>query len=698
MRGLLIRCSSGSLSFQRVSRGTVLRLTLLLIALPSFTAARCLAADESLPWEGWLAQTLLEPGQTMRETEAFVEPRVARVRPVDRLEDWQKLSADLRRETLERVIYRGAASQWKDRPAQVEWLETIPGGDGYEIRKLRYEAVPGLWIPALLYVPDEMPAKTPVILNVNGHDAKGKAAPYKQARCINFAKRGMLALNVEWLGMGQLRVDGNSHGRLNQLDLCGTCGLAPFYESMRRGLDLLLEQPHADPTRVAVAGLSGGGWQTIIISALDPRVTLSNPVAGYSSFVTRIHHHTDLGDSEQTPVDLGAVADYTHLTAMLAPRSALLTYNVKDDCCFASAHALPPLLEAASPLYTLYGQPQRLRSHVNYVPGTHNFEKDNREALYRMVADQFFGSDPAFPVDEIDCADELKSAEELNVELPAANASLHDLALELSRDLPRDANWPADANQVAAWRQQQRETLIKIVQAHEYSVRAEPGETFSEGANRAVAWRFRVGDHWTVPGVEIRRDEPKNTVILIHDKGRKAVAGQIESWLAQEYRVLAIDPFYLGESYITERGYLFPLLVATVGERPLGIQASQIAAIAQWLKQEQGATSITLHTMGERSTTIGLVAAVLAGDAVTRVRCDDALASLKQIVERNDSFEKAPEQFCFGLLDRFDVRQLVALVAPREVQMSGTLPRLQSELADLEEWYERLGKKFRPVP
>src|SRR5207249_7315151 len=112
-----------------------------------------------------------------------------------------------------------------------------------------------------------------------------------QIRSINLAKRGMLVLNPEWLGMGQLSSEGFHHSRMNQIDLCGSSGLAPFYLCMKRGLDILLSLPNADPQRVAVSGLSGGGWQTIFISALDTRVTLCNPVAGYSSFRTRIEHH-----------------------------------------------------------------------------------------------------------------------------------------------------------------------------------------------------------------------------------------------------------------------------------------------------------------------------------------------------------------------------------------------------------------------
>ena len=385
-----------------------------------------------------LSRPILETGTPLAEVQAFTEARVLAMPAVTTLDAWRKFADRTRRDVLEKIVFRGElARQWRDAKTQVEWLDTIPGGPGYSIRKLRYEALPGLWIPALLYLPDGVSGKIPVHLAVNGHDKEGKAAPYKQLRCINLAKRGIASLNVEWFAQGRLRTDGFVHYRMNQLDLCGVSGLAPFYLAMSRGLDALLALPYADPTRVAVSGLSGGGWQTIAISSLDLRVTLANPVAGYSSYRTRARYPSDLGDSEQTPNDLATVADYTHLTALLAGRSALLTYNAADNCCFASDHALPPLLAAAEPVFQLYGQPQRLRSHINTDPGTHNFEVDNRQAFYRMIGATFFPSDAAFNATEIPSQPEVKTAVQLEVPLPPGNLDFHQLALAASKNLPR---------------------------------------------------------------------------------------------------------------------------------------------------------------------------------------------------------------------------------------------------------------------
>ncbi|HLU49269.1 MAG TPA: acetylxylan esterase, partial [Planctomycetota bacterium] len=224
-----------------------------------------------------LAAPLLPDGVAHAEIREYVRQRISVFPAVESLADWEVRAERMRDDILERVVFRGEAARWREAKGRVEWLETIEGAPGVRIRKLRFEALPGLWIPALLYEPATLEGKVPVVLNVNGHDPVGKAAAYKQIRCLNQAKRGMLALNVEWIGMGQLRTPGFSHARMNQLDLCGASGLAPFYLCLERAIDLLLAHEHADPSRLAVAGLSGGGWQTIWISALDERVTLANP-------------------------------------------------------------------------------------------------------------------------------------------------------------------------------------------------------------------------------------------------------------------------------------------------------------------------------------------------------------------------------------------------------------------------------------
>ena len=121
-----------------------------------------------------------------------------------------------------RLAQRAAARRSGWRP--------FPAGPAIASGSSATRPCPGLFVPALLYEPEKLAGRVPAIMNVNGHvGPPGKAVPYKQIRCINQAKRGMLALNVEWLGMGQLGGPGFQHGCMNQLDLCGTSGLAPFY-------------------------------------------------------------------------------------------------------------------------------------------------------------------------------------------------------------------------------------------------------------------------------------------------------------------------------------------------------------------------------------------------------------------------------------------------------------------------------------
>lgn len=615
-----------------------------------------------------LEKPILDVDKAWQEVADYTEARVPLMPKVRSAAQWEKEANRLRQDVFDRVIFRDATSQgWRDAKVGVEWQETIEGGEGYRIKKVRYEALPGLWIPALLYEPTQLTGKVPVMLAVNGHDGLGKAADYKQIRCINMAKRGMLVLNVEWVGMGQLRTEGFVHYRMNQLDLTGVSGIAVHFLAQKRGLDLLLSHPHADSARVAVAGLSGGGWQTIFFSSLDTRVTLCNPVAGYSSFRTRARYISDLGDSEQTPNDLATVVDYAHLTAMLAPRAALLTHNATDNCCFAAPHALPPLLEAAAPIYHLFGADYKLRHQVNYVPGTHNFLQENREALYRALGDYFYPHDPSFTWQEINVTNEVKTAEQLNVAMPENNLDFHQLAVTAAKQLPRFAEIPAESGKLKTWQKHKRAELAAIVRAQPGKVVATKLGTETQGQITATWWALRVDDAWTVPAVELVQGTPTETVLLVADNGRKSVQSQAEALLAANKRVIAIDPFYFGESKISKRDFLYALLVAAIGNRPLGLQASQVAGIARWADGEFGKIPVSVLAVGPRASTFTLVAAALEEKAITGIELTNPLKSLHEVIDNNWTVDKYPELFCFGLLEAFDLPQLEALVKPRLV-------------------------------
>jgi len=626
--------------------------------LAAVSAALSSGADDLAWLDTYLAQPVLQPRQAMIETQIHLASQVKAIPAINQRAAWDQYVRQLRGQILDNVVFRGEAAAWRDAPPRVEWLNTVPAS-GYRLKTFRYEVIPGMWLPGLLYEPAQLSGRVPVVINVNGHEREGKSTPYIQERCINLAKKGMLAFNYEWFGMGQMSAAGYQHGRLNQIDLTGASGLAPFFLAQRRLVDIALQHANADAARLAVTGLSGGGWQTILLSSLDPRVKLAMPVAGYSSFVTRTQFpDMDLGDSEQTPVDLGQYADYTHLTAMLAPNPVQLAHNARDNCCFRADYALAPLVVAVRPVYSLYDAQGRLRSHANFDPG-HNYGQENREALYKFLKEFFFAADPKFSAEEIPSAAEVRSAEELRVPLPANNEDLHTIATKLSQKLPRNPEVPTEPAALDRWRQDRRARLREITRWPEYQVTATSVNTRSAAGVTITATRLSLDGTWTVPALEFAAGESTGTTIVFADAGKSTLANEIHKLLQQKRRVVAIDPFYFGESRMESRDYLFALLASSVGERPLGIQAGQVAAIARWLKQKYGPVSVAAY--GPRTSLIALVATAVETGAVRDVKMVRPLTSLREVIQRDMTFADAPELFCFGLLEQFDIPQLRAL-------------------------------------
>ena len=158
---------------------------------------------------------------------------------------------------------------------------------------------------------------------------------------------------------------------------------------------------------------------------------------------------------------------------------------------------------------------------------------------------------------------------------------------------------------------------------------------------------------------------PRGTTLLVADAGRKSLAARTEALLAAGQRVLAIDPFFFGESKITQRDFLYALLVAATGDRPLGIQASQLAAVARWARTEFKSAPVALESHGPRLGVAALIATALEQTAINTLHQTDALTSLQEVIRQNWSVDKYPELFCFGLLEHFDISNIQSLVVPQ---------------------------------
>jgi hypothetical protein len=92
-----------------------------------------------------------------------------------------------------------------------------------------------------------------------------------------------------------------------------------------------------------------------------------------------------------------------------------------------------------------------------------------------------------------------------------------------------------------------------------------------------------------------------------------------------------------------------------------------------------------------------LAATALDEHSITRVKLHDSLGTFKEIIERNRNVAEMPEQFCFGLLEEFDLLQLSGLVAPRIVEFPAATERVKMELAPLTAYFSRLGASFEPL-
>lgn len=623
-----------------------------------------------------LGEEILSPGAALFQIKSYILSRVAPPPAAINAQQWTEQAQRLREHLLQDVVFHGWPREWVDSPSKFEDLGIVETHQGYRLRKLRYEIVPGFQSVAILYEPEQIQGKAPAILNLNGHVGPlGKAVEYKQKRCINFAKHGILALNMEWFSFGELAVEGNQHWYAAHLDLVGANGLGIFLLEMRRGLDYLYEHPSVDRKRIGVTGLSGGGWQTIFLSSLDERVRVAVPVAGFSSLATKVEakKYGDLGDIEQNGTDLLSGLDYTHLTAMMAPRPTLLIYNAEDDCCFRAPLVKRLMYDGVRAVFKLYGKEDAFRWYENRDPGTHNYQLLNREQAYRFFSRQF-GLPPIEK--EIPAGQEMKGYDALVVGLPKENLTILALARKLGSGITRTPI-PPDSAARAAWAESERRKLSSVVRYK--PVQLSRVWTVANTKNKGVetlSYLFEMNNGLAASGVwakGIATGDDSPVTILLNDGGRKAAASDMAERVNRDEQGLALDLTFFGDAWKDLEPYSYAQLIDAEGERPLGIHAGQLIEVAQWLRKRTGAKSMHLESRGIRTEAIALVAAALQPELFSQLVVHDAIPSLNFVLQAPISFQQAPELFCLDFYKDFDFDRLAAIAAPTEVKWEGSL-------------------------
>ncbi|MGI8746394.1 MAG: alpha/beta hydrolase family protein [Bryobacteraceae bacterium] len=615
-----------------------------------------------------VARTMQQPLQNSEVTawqiRRYVAGKVPRLVLPSSAAEWTRQSSDLRSRALE-VAFHGWPKEWIDSAPKFEDLGYLPSGKGYRLRKLRFEILPGFQAVALLYEPHTLNGKVPAILNVNGHEQEGKAMEYIQKRCINQARQGILALNLEWIGMGELAAPENVHWNEAYLDMAGANGLGLFYLEMRRGLDYLWQLPQVDRARIGVTGLSGGGWQSIVLGAIDERVTAAVPDAGYLASMS-LGGVELVGDNEQSATDFNSFLDYTHLTAMRAPRPTLLIFNEDDNCCFRAPRMKQFLYDAVRPFFALYGAGEKFRWYANTDPGDHNYQLDNRMQSYLFFA-RSFGLPPVSKESPADA--DIKSREELNVGLPKDNLNLLTLARKFVSQVTRSPI-PTEAASLKVWAAQERDRLREIVRYHAVSLEFPPWPVANSwgGGLKTIGYRFDFGNKLSADATWLKSvvapDSAPWTVVL-DDRGKKESGAAISDRVNRGEQVMAADLLFFGDAGTPKYYYpVYDRMLALLGDRSLGMQAAQLIGIVDWLRTASGHRAGRIEVNGIRTQAVTLAAAAMDPSMFSQITIRNGLSSWREVFDKPIRYQDQPELFCLDLFKYFDLDRLTAMAHP----------------------------------
>lgn len=291
---------------------------------------------------------------------------------INTLDDWKSKRSDYRRQLQEML------GLWP-MPERTDLKPVITGcitNEDFITEKLYFQASPGLYCTASLFLPRNVPQPAPAILYECGHwrlatngISYGNKAVY-QRDGEWYARNGYVCLVVDTLLAGE--IEGIHTGtRDHGLWWWNSRGYTPAGVEAWfgiRALDYLCTRPEVDTNRFGITGHSGGGAYTWTVTALDDRIKVAAPLAGMADVQSHI-----LDGVIDSHCDCNFFIniyrwDFPLVAALAAPRPLLIGGTDRDPL-----FRLPSTLriyEKVRHIYGLYGETNQLG--LVLAPGPHD--------------------------------------------------------------------------------------------------------------------------------------------------------------------------------------------------------------------------------------------------------------------------------------------------------------------------------------
>ena len=277
--------------------------------------------------------------------------------------DWEKRAEVIRQGIIKGMKLDQMPKVGSDFNAIIRNTRTM---DGYIVENIAIESFPGFYITGNLYRPLKADKKCPAILTPHGHWVDRRMSPDVQIRSACFARMGAVVFAYDMVGYGDSK----------QVNHKIPIALLLQTFNSKRVLDYLVSRPDVDPERIGITGESGGGTQTIMITAIDSRIKVSVPVVMVSAYffggctcesgmpVHRSKNH-------QT--------NNVEIAALCAPRPMLLISDGGDWTKNTPWIELPYIQK----VYALYDAESKL-DNAHFPGERHGYEATKRYPVYNF--------------------------------------------------------------------------------------------------------------------------------------------------------------------------------------------------------------------------------------------------------------------------------------------------------------------------